>query len=188
MARVAPMASRAPMASVSSADGTAPMASMASSPPRVSLRPVEDTDLEAFFAHGQDPEAIRMAAFVSRDPGDRPSFDAHWARIRAHDGIILRTIVADGAVAGHVSFFVRDGEPELGYWIDRARWGRGIASAALGLFLPLVPIRPVYARVVADNHASRRVLGKWGFVFDRVERAYAEGRGAEVEEHVMRLD
>lgn len=157
-------------------------------PPAVTLRPVEDLDLDAFFAHGADPEAIRMAAFVSRDPGDRPSFDAHWARIRAHDGILLRTIVSDGAVAGHVSFFRRDGEAEIGYWVDRAQWGRGVASAALGLFLPLVPVRPVYARVVADNAASRRVLARHGFVLDRVERAYAEGRGAEVEEHVMRLD
>lgn len=167
----------------------------------VTLRPVEDRDLDALFEQARDPAAVWMAAFTARDPEDRAAFDAHWARIRGRDGVVLRTIVwtepappsEDAStpaerVAGYCCFFVRDGEPEIGYWVDRALWGRGVATAALRLFLPLVPARPVNGRVVADNLASIRVLTKCGFVFDRAERAYADGRAAEVDEWVMRLD
>ena len=38
------------------------------------------------------------------------------------------------------------GEREVSYWIDRAHWGKGIATEALKQFLALVTIRPLYAR------------------------------------------
>jgi RimJ/RimL family protein N-acetyltransferase len=159
----------------------------------LNLRPVVDADLDRFFEMGRDPAAVKMAAFVSRDPSDRMAFDAHWQRIRSHEGILLCTIgvrLGDSAerVAGHVSFFRRGDEAEIGYWVDRPLWGFGIATAALRAFLPRVSARPIFARVVADNIASTRVLAKCGFVLDRVEHAFADGRGAEVEEWVMRLD
>lgn len=50
---------------------------------KVVLRELEDGDLDHFFAHLQDPEAVWMAAFTPKDPADRAAFDAHWRRIRA---------------------------------------------------------------------------------------------------------
>src|SRR5687767_4294744 len=58
----------------------------------VSLREVSDADLPIFFEHQQDAEAVVMAAFTHKDPSDRAAFDAHWARIRASDSVINRTI------------------------------------------------------------------------------------------------
>ena len=49
------------------------------------------------------------------------------------------------------------------YWIDRAVWGRGIASRAIALFLEVVQSRPLYARAASDNVGSLRVLHKAGF-------------------------
>ena len=52
----------------------------------------------------------------------------------------------------------------VGYWIGKAYWGRGIASAALRLFLDDVERhRPLLATVVEHNAGSRRVLEKAGF-------------------------
>ncbi|MEV4512138.1 GNAT family N-acetyltransferase [Dactylosporangium sp. NPDC049525] len=126
---------------------------------------MRDDDLEAFLAHQQDPEAARMAAMPSRD---RDAFLAHWARIRADPSNILRTVVADGAVAGNVvSWKVVSGEQEgrrlVGYWIGREHWGRGVATAALGRFLDLLPDRPVHVYVAVANAGSVRVLRKCGF-------------------------
>ncbi len=65
----------------------------------VRLRPVEDQDLGVFFDHQADPEATEMAAFPARD---KDQFAAHWAKTRADDTVVLRTIVADGTVAGNI--------------------------------------------------------------------------------------
>ena len=128
----------------------------------IRLREVEPGDLPLFFAHQQDAEAAAMAAFASRE---RAAFDQHWAKILADEANLNRTVLVDGHVAGNISSFTRDGLREVGYWIDRAHWGRGVASAALSAFLRLELTRPLYAGVAKHNAASLRVLEKCGFTF-----------------------
>jgi RimJ/RimL family protein N-acetyltransferase len=128
--------------------------------PEVLLRDVETDDLPIFFEHQRDPVAVAMVVFRSRDKAE---FDEHWAKILADDACLKKTIVADGQVAGNIGSFGRDGKREVGYWIDRTLWGRGIASAALSAFLCLEQTRPLYAGVAPHNIASIRVLQKCGF-------------------------
>ena len=45
--------------------------------PAVRLRSVEDRDLDVFFDHQADPQAVEMAAFPARD---KDQFAAHWAK------------------------------------------------------------------------------------------------------------
>ena len=52
----------------------------------------------------------------------------------------------------------------VGYWIDRAHWGKGIATQALEAFVGTIDIRPLYAQVATSNIGSIRVLEKCGFV------------------------
>jgi RimJ/RimL family protein N-acetyltransferase len=59
--------------------------------------------------------------------------------------------------------FVRDGARQVGYWIARERWGRGIASAALGQLLQELTERPLFARVATHNTGSLHVLERRGF-------------------------
>lgn len=126
----------------------------------VLLRGVEAGDLPIFFEHQRDPVAVALVVFRSRE---RAEFDEHWAKILADDTSLKKTIVADGQVAGHIASFGRDGKREVGYWIDRALWGRGIMSQALPAFLRLEPQRPLYAGVAPHNVGSIRVLQKCGF-------------------------
>ena len=126
----------------------------------VLLRDVEPGDLPLFFEHQRDPVAVALVVFRSRD---RAEFDEHWAKILADDACLKKTIVADGQIAGNIGSFTRDGKREVGYWIDRALWGRGIASEALSAFLCLEQTRPLYAGVAPHNIASMRVLQKCGF-------------------------
>jgi hypothetical protein len=75
----------------------------------ITIREVESSDLETFYRDQLDPEAIRMAAFVSKDRKDRVAFDVHWKKILNSSQKTTRTIVADGQVAGHVACYP-DGE------------------------------------------------------------------------------
>jgi RimJ/RimL family protein N-acetyltransferase len=126
----------------------------------ISLRAVEDRDLDVLFEHQADPVAAQMAAFPSRD---RQRFDAHWARIRSDDTVVLRTVLVDGVVAGGVTSWIDDGRRLVGYWIGREHWGRGVATRALEQFVGQVPVRPLHAHVAAHNAGSIRVLRKCGF-------------------------
>ncbi|MBO1337704.1 GNAT family N-acetyltransferase [Streptomyces sp. VRA16 Mangrove soil] len=161
------------------------------------LREVRDGDLAVFFDQMNDPEAIRMAAFTAKDPSDREHFEAHWARIRQDPAVVMRTVVGgggedgedgeDGEVMGHVAVFGPPEEREVTYWIGRAYWGRGVATAALRELLDIAPERPVHARAVADNVGSVRVLEKCGFVAAGRDRGFANGRGEEVDEVLLTL-
>ncbi|MEU6349476.1 GNAT family N-acetyltransferase [Streptomyces sp. NPDC047072] len=154
---------------------------------QIALREVHDSDLPVFFRQMNDPEALRMAAFTPKDPADRDAFDAHWKRIRATDAV-HRTVLADGDVVGSAAVYGEPGEREVTYWIDRAYWGRGIATAALRALVTEVPERPLYARAAADNAGSLRVLQKCGFRVTAQAQGFANARGAEIDEFVLTLD
>jgi RimJ/RimL family protein N-acetyltransferase len=157
-------------------------------PAEVTLREVTEADLDIFFVNQLDPGANRMAAFTAPDPTDREAFALHWSRLLADESVVIRTVLVDGLVAGNVLLFRHAGQPEVGYWIGRRFWGRGVATRALDQFLRVVPARPLYARVAKDNIASIRVLDKCGFVVVGEDSGYANARGTEVAEYVLRLD
>ena len=130
----------------------------------IRLRDVEVSDIEIFYEQQLDPEATTMAAFPARD---RESHLAHWNKILKDSSCITRTIVASGQVAGNIGSWVEDEQREIGYWIGKAHWGRGVATSALEQFLQVVEDRPLYAWVARHNSGSMRVLEKCGFLFDR---------------------
>lgn len=153
----------------------------------VVLRDVEEDDLPVFFQHQLDPEANRMAAFTLQDPSDLPVFMTRWARILSDESIVKRTITVDGDVVGSIMSFVQDGDTEVTYWIDRARWGQGIASQALAQFLDHLPTRPLRARAAKDNVGSTKVLQRCGFTIIGEDSGFAHGRGEVVEEFLLEL-
>ena len=154
----------------------------------VSLRPLEDGDLDTIFQQVTDPESIRMAAFTAENQTDRRAFLDRMARIRADAGASNRVIDLDGEIAGTIASFRIDDHLEVTYWIDRAHWGKGIASDALRLLLAETAERPLHARAASDNVGSLRVLERAGFRRVGVDRGFAPGRGEEIGETILRLD
>jgi len=148
------------------------------------LRDVTESDLPIFFEQQLEPEATAMAAFP---PRDRESFMAHWAKIMADESVILKTILFNGQVAGNIVCWEQFGEREVGYWLGKEFWGKGIATKALSEFLKQVKTRPLVAHVAKQNVASRRVLEKCGFMFVGEDR-YLDKRGTELEEFILKLD
>jgi RimJ/RimL family protein N-acetyltransferase len=154
----------------------------------VLLREVTEADLPVFFEQQLDPQATLMAAFPARE---RAAFMAHWTRIMADPTNILKTILFKGQVAGNIVSWDQDGKREVGYWLGRDFWGRGIATQALAALLDCVTTRPLYAHVAKHNLASQRVLEKCGFKLDGADRTMSgmPGQfGEPVEEFIVRLD
>lgn len=154
----------------------------------ITIREIEPSDLETFYEHQLDPEAIRMAAFVCEDPKDKVAFAAHWDKILNSPLITKRTIVAEGRVAGHISCYPQGEGMEVTYWIGKEFWGKGFATQALNSMLRLVADRPMFARAATDNAGSMRVLQKCGFRIIGKNRDFANGRGEDTEEYILRLD
>jgi RimJ/RimL family protein N-acetyltransferase len=153
-------------------------------PTEVFLRDVTKADLQIFFEQQLNPEATAMADFP---PRDRESFMAHWAKIMADESVILKTILFNGQVAGNIVCWEQFGEREVGYWLGKEFWGKGIATKALAEFLKQVKTRPLVAHVAKHNVASRRVLEKCGFMFVGEDK-YLDKRGTELEEFILKLD
>lgn len=151
----------------------------------VLLRDVTEDDLPIFFEHQLDPEATHMAAFPSRD---RETFMTHWDVLLGDDDLIKQTILYNGQVAGNIGSWETAGERDVGYWLGREFWGKGIATRALSAFLEVVQARPLYAHVAKRNDASRRVLEKCGFQIIREEKGFPDESGQDVDEYILRLD
>jgi [ribosomal protein S5]-alanine N-acetyltransferase len=124
---------------------------------------------------------VANRAFLAPFEPDRPDdfYTAAGQRQRlerseadAADGIGWRfAIVDDGAIAGTINLNdVIRGPLQLanvGYWVDRDRNGRGLASAAVADVVEFAfgeaGLHRLEAGTLPDNAASQRVLAKNGF-------------------------
>jgi RimJ/RimL family protein N-acetyltransferase len=85
---------------------------------------------------------------------------AHQGAVGAEDGPVVGVcgLIVDGAPAG---------EAELGYWIGRPYWNQGYATTACRALVDWAfqtqPLGAIFARPLARNAPSRRVLDKLGF-------------------------
>jgi RimJ/RimL family protein N-acetyltransferase/uncharacterized cupin superfamily protein len=148
----------------------------------VTLRDVVESDLPILFEFQREPESNELAAFP---PRDLDAFMAHRKKVIGTPGVTQKVIVADGQVVGDIEAWDQDGRRLIGYWVGRAHWGRGIATAALAGFLANHEKgRPAFALVALHNVGSLRVLEKCGF--RRVGEPVTGDDG--VEEVLMMLD
>jgi RimJ/RimL family protein N-acetyltransferase len=160
----------------------------------ICLRDVEDGDLEILFAQQRDPTGVWMAGFVASDPNDYDEYMRMWTMIRAFESTVMRIILYNGHVAGDIVLHEAaqkagdPAQPEVGYWLGREFWGKGIATRGLQLFLTETPTRPLYARALTDNLGSLRVLQKCGFRITGQQQEFANGRNVDVTLHMLTLN
>jgi ribosomal-protein-alanine N-acetyltransferase len=148
------------------------------------VRPEDAEELAALYLANRDflaPfEPARPPEFFTAD-GQRKRLERQLAD-ETHPFAIL-----DGeAIAGSVNLFriFRDGPASgvIGYWIDRARNGRGLATGAVGEILAYafgaLDLHRVEAATLVDNLPSQRVLEKNGFERIGLARRYLRINGA----------
>jgi RimJ/RimL family protein N-acetyltransferase len=152
----------------------------------IKLREVIESDLAIFFEQQLDPEAAQMASFPSRGEA---SFMTHWkTKVLGDDSVLVKTILFNEEVAGNIVCFEQLGDREVGYWLGKEYWGKGIATQALREFLKHIETRPLYAHVAKHNIGSRRVLEKCGFAISGEERFFSQILGKDIEEYILVLD
>ena len=150
---------------------------------KIHIRDVTESDLPILYEQQLDPEATAMATFPSRD---HDAFMAHWKKIMAYENNLIKTISYAGEVAGYILSWEMEGEREVGYWLGKAYWGKGIATQALAEYISIVKTRPLMSHVARHNIGSRRVLEKCGFKVIGEDK-YTNPAGVEVEEFVLKL-
>lgn len=150
----------------------------------ITLRQVTDADLPLLFEQQRDPLSAQMAGVPSRD---EEAFYAHWARVRANPKNFAWVVEADGEVVGNIGSFTWPDHRQVGYWVDRRHWGKGIATRALALLLERDHERPMYAHIIETNVGSKRVLEKCGFRLLE-DRGASRGIQAEPDDLVFVLE
>ncbi|WP_433889913.1 GNAT family N-acetyltransferase [Streptomyces sp. CA-111067] len=127
----------------------------------VRLRDVEQADLEVFFAHEHDAEAVRRSKFT---PRKRETFMTHWVtKVLGDPAVLVQTVTVDGEAAGNIMAWWEKRKRFIGYWFGPQYWGRGIGTEALTLFLKRETTRPLFADPFTGNTGSVRLLEKCGF-------------------------
>jgi [ribosomal protein S5]-alanine N-acetyltransferase len=137
-----------------------------------SVRPDDAEELAALYRANRE----FLGPFEPVRPPEFFTADGQTARLRRQlaDDTHPFAILDEGAIAGTINLFgiVRDG-PEsgvIGYWVDGARNGRGLATTAVGEILEYafddLGLHRVEAATLVDNLASQRVLEK--NEFDRI--------------------
>ncbi len=154
----------------------------------ITIRKTIVEDLELFYEFQLNEEARYMAAFSANSYKLKDAYLLKFGKLLMEPTVNMQTIVVDGIVVGTVSKFEMHGNAELTYWIERSRWGQGIASKALKLLLEIEPMRPIYGAVAFDNIGSQKVLEHCGFSKVGTDSGFAEARGQEVAEFIYRLD
>lgn len=151
---------------------------------RLVLRPVRITDaaraVDILSAWGVSRNLSR-AAFPP-DPCEIERWFADHAREWEMGAAYRFAITCNGTMIGVVDIDgVARAEARLGYWLDRAAWGRGSASeagAALVRFaFSVARLTVPRAGHGGDNPASGRVLTKLGFTRSSAAPVFSRPRG-----------
>jgi RimJ/RimL family protein N-acetyltransferase len=124
-------------------------------------------------------------------PADARAFIALARSLDPREQITFAIEHRDAGVIGALGFHRAGGAPpELGYWIGRPHWGKGLATEATKAALAWAAgdwrRRLIVAGHFSDNEASGRVLIKAGFLYTgEVQRRFSRARSAEAATRMM---
>lgn len=145
------------------------------------LRPLALTDAESLVRHGDDREIWLNLRDRFPSPYTIGDAVAYLAHVQHQAPQTTFGIDVGGAIVGSVS--IRPGDDiervsaEIGYWLGRAFWGRGIMTevvrAVTGYAFGVLGLRRIFALPFARNVASHRVLEKAGYELEGVLRRSA---------------
>lgn len=149
------------------------------------LRRWRVSDLDALLRHADDAEVSRGTSDRFPFPYTRADGEAFLAGRVVDFAEPLLAIEIDGEACGGIGARRLPGErgvgAELGYWLGRAHWGRGVMTRVVRAWLlPVMAelgVVRMQASVLDFNVASARVLEKNGFIEEGVLRGAVRKRG-----------
>jgi len=158
---------------------------------RVELRPLKARDAQRLAELTAPYEVSSMLARMPH-PYTLAEAEAFLARELSGAGADANYAIDAGAgLIGIVSFTGLASTPELGYWLGRPYWGRGLmteaARMALAWFFAATAHPAVIAGAFADNPASLCVQRKLGFTVTGLSKVRSEARNRLVDHYDTRL-
>ena len=97
--------------------------------------------------------------------------------------------MAEEQLAGHIACYPDGEHMEVTYWLGREFWGRGLATQALNRMLHLVVDRPIFRQGSSGQHrVDQSAAENCGFKIIGKNKDFANGRGEDTEEYILRLD
>jgi RimJ/RimL family protein N-acetyltransferase len=157
------------------------------------IRPFSEADAEALVPLANDADVSRYLQRQFPFPYTKRNAEMWLERVVPASVPANFAIEVDGILAGGLGFTLltgsQTGVAEVGYWLGRAYWGRGIMTEALQSALRYgfgrLAVRRVQSMVMAPNVASTRVLEKAGFTFEARLTAYYVDREENVHDGLM---
>ncbi|MGN0191767.1 MAG: GNAT family N-acetyltransferase, partial [Candidatus Cryptobacteroides sp.] len=166
---------------------------------RIFLRRWSETDAAQLFRLASDPELGPRAGWPAHRSEDE-SLDA-IRRYFTNDTTWAVVLKESGEIVGCAGFHtfrtsnipLSENQAEVGYWIARPYWNRGLCTEALRLVIEhcrrLGSYKTLFGEHFTDNPASGRVMEKCGFA-DTGERRTCTSLlvGSDKEVRVLRLE
>jgi RimJ/RimL family protein N-acetyltransferase len=151
---------------------------------RLELSPWGEDDIEGLRALATDPEVVRYISNGVPWPEERVrEFFERQRRLYAERGYCMWRLSAGGGEA--IGFcgiqpLAETGEIEIGWWLAKEYWGRGLATeaarCALSDAFERVGLHRVVAIAMEANRASTRIMEKLGMRYEK----RMQHRGVEV--------
>lgn len=161
---------------------------------RLRLRQFTVADVERLVELDSDPEVMRYITYGEPTPREVyvEQILPRWFRIYRETPLLGYWAAEDrGSGAFHGWFHLRPdridaGEQEIGYRLQRASWGQGLATEGARALIEhgflRVGTEKISARTLAANRGSRAVMEKCGLRYERdftFPQDVLEGRRAE---------
>lgn len=135
------------------------------------LRPLELSDISTFASYANEFDVAKNMTDGFAHPYTEEHAEKFIKMTVESDPRHIMGIEVDGEICGaagiHPKEDVLKKNAELGYWVAKKYWGKGIISRVIPKMLDYgfknFDIERVYARPYGPNKASQRVLEKNGF-------------------------
>jgi RimJ/RimL family protein N-acetyltransferase len=140
--------------------------------PRLWLRWPQASDASALAALAGDWEVARLTAHIPHpytlDDAERFIRDSRIGNsLGRHLRLVMTLKSGDRPAIGMVGLDPGPERPELGYWLGKPYWGRGLVreagGAAIDAFFRVTPESELIAASLPENAASQSVLRRIGF-------------------------
>lgn len=148
---------------------------------RLLLRELRIEDAEDVLLFRGDPYVQRFNSEPLQTVAEAEQFIEEMHAAHPHDYLIWGLTLHDSDVVmgavGLGSWNKYHRRAEIGYDLAQRYWGNGFATeaaqAVLGFGFEQLNLNRIYARTIADNHESTRLLERVGFTLEGVQRGYS---------------
>jgi [ribosomal protein S5]-alanine N-acetyltransferase len=137
------------------------------------LRPWQSSDLESLLKHANNADVSRFLTDKFPHPYTKDD-GLQFLEIAMNTANHIFAIDVNGEAVGgmglHIQSDIMRKNAEVGFWLGKELWGKGIASKHLPTLITYAfsntDITRLYARAFGNNKGSQRVLEKSGFILE----------------------